>query len=377
MIQGHGDDAYRFGRPIRANFSSNVYGHVDLAPLKAHLRERLDAIGNYPEPEPYTLEKALADRLGLDSAAVCVTSGATEAIYLTAHAFAGSQTAILQPTFSEYADACSLYNHHLIPHARQNLFRPGTSPVLKEPAAPPGPRAICWLCNPNNPTGEVIPKDELVKTIEAHPETVFVIDQSYGFFTEEPLLGAAEAVALPNVVQLHSMTKRFAMPGLRLGYITANPQLLDRIHAVRMPWSVNALAIEAGLYLTEHPDTAPVDRAALLREAERLRGEELHLLFEGVESGFACWLNGVYIGYSEDSFDPADFALSGALREGKNKLALRVFKWTPGSWFEDQDFYRFSGIFRAVFRSDSRAAFLKTRQRPACGRFGEGTGRRI
>ena len=46
MIQGHGDDAYRYGRPIRANFSSNVYGHVDLAPLKAHLRARLDAIDN-------------------------------------------------------------------------------------------------------------------------------------------------------------------------------------------------------------------------------------------------------------------------------------------------------------------------------------------
>ena len=272
MIQGHGDDAYRYGRPIRANFSSNVYGHVDLAPLKAHLRARLDAIGNYPEPEPYTLEKALADRLGLDPAAVCVTSGATEAIYLTAHAFAGSQTTILQPTFSEYADACALYNHHLIPHARQNLFRPGTSPVLKEPAAPPGPRATYWLCNPNNPTGDVIPKDELVKTIETNPETVFVIDQSYGFFTREPLLSAAEAVALPNVIQLHSMTKRYAMPGLRLGYITANPPLLDRIRAVRMPWSVNALAVEAGLYLTAHPDTAPVDRAALLREAERLRG---------------------------------------------------------------------------------------------------------
>lgn len=82
---------------------------------------------------------------------------------------------------------------------------------------------------------------------------------------------------------------------------------------------------------------------------ERMRGEELHVLFEGVESGFACWLNGVYIGYSEDSFDPAEFDLSGALREGRNKLAVRVFKWTPGSWFEDQDFYRFSGIFRSVW----------------------------
>ena len=272
MILGHGDDAYRYGRPIRANFSSNVYGHVDLAPLKAHLRARLDAIGNYPEPEPYTLEKALATRLGLDPAAVCVTSGATEAIYLTAHAFAGSQTTILQPTFSEYADACKLYHHQLTPCARKNLFSPGTSPELKEPSAPPGPRATCWVCNPNNPTGDVIPKDDLVKTIEDHPKMVFVIDQSYGFFTREPLLSAAEAVTFPNVIQLHSMTKRYAMPGIRLGYMTANPQLLDRIRAVRMPWSVNALAVEAGLYLTAHPDTAPIDLAALLREAERLRG---------------------------------------------------------------------------------------------------------
>ena len=52
MINGHGDDAFRYGRPIVANFSSNVYGHVDLEPLKAYLRERLDAIGHYPEPTP-------------------------------------------------------------------------------------------------------------------------------------------------------------------------------------------------------------------------------------------------------------------------------------------------------------------------------------
>ena len=78
---------------------------------------------------------------------------------------------------------------------------------------------------------------------------------------------------------------------------------------------------------------------------------EVNICFEGVESGFAVWLNGRYIGYSEDSFDPAEFALKEALRPGRNKLAVRVFKWTPGSWFEDQDFYRFSGIFRSVYLS--------------------------
>ncbi len=82
---------------------------------------------------------------------------------------------------------------------------------------------------------------------------------------------------------------------------------------------------------------------------EGFRDMELRLRFEGVESGFACWLNGQYLGYSEDSFTPAEFSLGAALRPGRNRLAVRVFKWTPGSWFEDQDFYRFSGIFRSVY----------------------------
>ena len=77
--------------------------------------------------------------------------------------------------------------------------------------------------------------------------------------------------------------------------------------------------------------------------------DEVNVCFEGVESGFALWLNGIYIGYSEDSFTPADFALTDALVPGVNRLAVRVWKWTPGSWFEDQDFYRFSGIFRSVY----------------------------
>jgi threonine-phosphate decarboxylase len=130
---------------------------------------------------------------------------------------------------------------------------------------------VIWLCNPNNPTGGIIQKEHLVKAIEENPETIFVIDQSYGFFTKEKLLTAAEAVRFPNVIQLHSMTKRYAVPGLRLGYITANPTLLEKIRAVRMPWSVNALAVEAGLYLCEHPETGPIDLDGLLAETQRLR----------------------------------------------------------------------------------------------------------
>ncbi|MEE3432804.1 MAG: glycoside hydrolase family 2 TIM barrel-domain containing protein [Lachnospiraceae bacterium] len=75
----------------------------------------------------------------------------------------------------------------------------------------------------------------------------------------------------------------------------------------------------------------------------------VYISFQGVESGLAVWLNGTYIGYSEDSFTPSEFDLTPYIREGENKLAVQVFKWTAGSWTEDQDFYRFSGIFRDVY----------------------------
>lgn len=82
---------------------------------------------------------------------------------------------------------------------------------------------------------------------------------------------------------------------------------------------------------------------------EGFRKSGLYISFQGVESGFALWLNGQYVGYSEDSFTPSDFDLTPYVKEGENKLAVQVFKWTSSSWCEDQDFYRFSGIFRSVY----------------------------
>jgi len=82
---------------------------------------------------------------------------------------------------------------------------------------------------------------------------------------------------------------------------------------------------------------------------ENMKGLRIVISFQGVESGFALWLNGKYVGYSENSFDPAEFELTDYLQEGKNKLAVQVFKWTASSWCEDQDFYRFSGIYRDVY----------------------------
>ena len=76
---------------------------------------------------------------------------------------------------------------------------------------------------------------------------------------------------------------------------------------------------------------------------ENMKNKRVCISFQGVESGFALWLNGHYVGYSEDTFDPSDFELTDYIVEGENKLAVRVWKWTSSSWCEDQDFYRFSG----------------------------------
>lgn len=255
MIEGHGDDAYKY-RKISINFSSNVYNHVNHDDLYRHLYQQMACIRTYPEPEPYSLEKALAASLDLPPESVCVTNGATEAIYLIAQAYRGQCSAIWMPTFSEYADACRLHAHQVLPFYHADHL--------------PARARLVWLCNPNNPTGEVRDKATLTAYIRNHPHCLFVIDQSYEYFTTKPLLTAREAIDLPNVLLLHSMTKRYAVPGLRIGYLTASPELLRDIRLQRMPWSVNQLAIAAGLYLLRTSDAYHIDVPSLIRQREQL-----------------------------------------------------------------------------------------------------------
>lgn len=82
---------------------------------------------------------------------------------------------------------------------------------------------------------------------------------------------------------------------------------------------------------------------------EDWKSNKVFISFQGVESAMALWLNGKYVGYREDSFTPSEFDLTPYLIDGENKLAVRVYKWCAGSWCEDQDFFRFSGIFRDVY----------------------------
>ena len=82
---------------------------------------------------------------------------------------------------------------------------------------------------------------------------------------------------------------------------------------------------------------------------EAMAGKRVFVSFQGAESCVAVWLNGQYVGFASDSFTPSEFELTPYLAEGENKLACRVYRWTAGSWLEDQDFFRFSGLFREVY----------------------------
>jgi threonine-phosphate decarboxylase len=258
MIKGHGDDMYTFNRPIVSNFSSNVCYGADLSGLNAYLCSRLPSITTYPEPEPYTLEKKLETVHHLPSGSVCVTNGATEAIYLIAQTFRGTHSAVFVPTFSEYADACRMHGHQV-------------TSIRKPEQRIPGQTGMVWICNPDNPTGAVWDKAQLTTLIRSHPHVCFVIDQAYEHFTLKELFSPEEALLFANVIQLHSMTKRYAIPGLRLGYITASTGWIQRLRTNRTPWSVNRLAIEAGLYLAERDITYRMDIQTYLAEANRLK----------------------------------------------------------------------------------------------------------
>lgn len=257
MIDGHGDDMHRYGGRITMNFSSNIYPCADLSGLKEHLAARLDVIGAYPEPWPSALERTIAEAHGIAADSVMVTAGATEAVYLIAQAFATgprrlARYAVRRPAFSEYEDACRMFG-----------YAPAVSPDAD------GDDVLRWICHPDNPTGTALPLGAIADA--ARRGGVTVVDQSYEDYTLAPVFTAVEALRQPGIILLHSMTKTYAVPGLRLGYVTAQPAVIAAIRRCARPWAVNALAIEAGMYLLRCGRPAIPDLRRYLADAAGLR----------------------------------------------------------------------------------------------------------
>lgn len=185
---------------------------------------------------------------------VIAGNGATELFYLIAHAFEGAKTLLPIPSFREYEDACSLYKHNIL-FSRIELFEPEAADLM-------------FICNPNNPNGYIWTREHIERILRRYPDMTLVVDESFINFAPaaepcEPLLSR-----YPNLLIVHSMTKSFAIPGLRLGYALGSEALIERIKAFKFPWSVNALAIEVGKFLVKNGKYLLPDTHRLMKRKE-------------------------------------------------------------------------------------------------------------
>lgn len=331
MMNGHGDDAYHYPPgQIRLNLSSNILLDTPHQGLIEHLAQQLHHIGHYPEVDAHSLEQALALHLGITPQQVMVTSGATEAIYLIAQAHRHSHSTILGPTFAEYADACRLHRHH-ITHISQWPDHIQTH--------------LMWLCCPNNPTGTVTPRQDILQLAQEHPHSLVIVDQSYEHYTPQPLLSPTDTPQ--NVLLLHSMTKEYAIPGLRLGYVTGHPHLLQPLRALRQPWSINQIAIDAAHYLLRHHQDYRIDLSSLMTERHRVaqaleqtglvdtHPSDTHILLCHLRQGSACQLKhllalqeGILIRDASNfhGLTPAHFRIAVQLDQAKNDAFIAAFE---------------------------------------------------
>ncbi|TWV96236.1 pyridoxal phosphate-dependent aminotransferase [Chitinophaga pinensis] len=259
MINGHGDDRYLFNYPVKADFSSNVYYEGFAGGLRQHLTDCLYKLNNYPEANAQRLQQALADWHQLTAEQVLVTNGATEAFYLVAHAFRRKSVTIAIPAFAEYEDA-SQANDLSISYIHYDELHADTRFIAD----------LVFFGNPNNPTGAVLQPATIRTLLTAHPQTIFMIDEAYVDFTEEVISMVGDINQLSNLIIIKSLTKTYSIPGLRLGYILSNADIIHQILASKMPWSVNALAIEAGLYIAQHRETLALPIARLRKDTLEL-----------------------------------------------------------------------------------------------------------
>ncbi len=206
------------------------------------------SIEHYPDPESSELRQALAEKLNLSPGKIIAGSGSTELIRLIAAAYfePGDSVVIPQPTYGEYEIACQLADAKIIkqPVLKEPDFKLNISGLVKL-LHKHQPKAV-FLCNPNNPTGQYISRDEVEQIMSSAPESLIVLDEAYIAFTENAW-ASADLINHGNTVILRSMTKDYALAGLRLGYAIATEPIISVLNRVRPPWNVNSVAQKAGI----------------------------------------------------------------------------------------------------------------------------------
>ncbi|MFQ5964252.1 MAG: threonine-phosphate decarboxylase CobD [Candidatus Scalinduaceae bacterium] len=252
MINGHGGNINKLCNAYGLNPDEVIDFSASINPLgypnsvRKVILERFDDILNYPDSECTNLRKAIAEKHSCNESNIIVGNGSNELFYLIPRALKPKQGIILQPTFSEFKDALLNANTDVIEII--NDINKELSFDLNNTRLRSFKEGIVFLCNPNNPTGQLIKKNKILKLAKDDSKRLIVVDEAFMDFVEdaEKYSVIKEAHLMRNLIVVRSLTKFYGFPGLRLGYLIACETITKKILPFKEPWTVNALAQVAG-----------------------------------------------------------------------------------------------------------------------------------
>lgn len=234
----------------------------------------LKSISHYPEIDAKTLTNELAGYHNLSPDQIIAGNGSTDLLFSLIPLLPYKRAIIPHPSFIEYERACQVYGWSILHVPPQDTTRFALD--VRETLYSITPEATLFLCRPNNPTGQCIDPDMLEEILDRAEKlgTFVILDEAFLPFTER-------ATYIPRVSQhetliiLRSMTKTYAIPGLRLGYAAASPKIISRWRRYLPPWNVNAIAQAAGIYCLNHGKDYLDSSKAFIREERRRMADEI------------------------------------------------------------------------------------------------------
>jgi histidinol-phosphate aminotransferase len=242
-------------------------------------------ISHYPDSEASYLRRSLAEKLEIKAENILVSSGSTELIRLAALAYFGNgdRVLIIEPTYGEYQVACQISGASLVKQylSSQNGFWLNTTETV-ELIRQHRPKGV-FICNPNNPTGRYLPQADFERILDAGKNSLIVLDEAYISFVDNAwssldlALHSSLRTERSNLLVLRSMTKAYAIPGIRLGYGVAREKIIANLRRICPPWNVNTLAQKAGVitinnedYLKRHQIELSEAKSYLIQELSHL-----------------------------------------------------------------------------------------------------------
>ncbi|WP_066301751.1 threonine-phosphate decarboxylase CobD [Bacillus sp. FJAT-29937] len=251
------------------DFSANINPMGPPLILKKRWGELYSLIADYPDPKGYRFKMKIAEKEKLSEGQLLIGNGGAELISLIGRMLAGKRILIIQPAFSEYEEACRINDCTIDYHQ----LSPDKWELNVEALAEKLPHIdALFLCNPCNPTGVYYSKSKLIELMNECQKhnCLFILDEAFYDFLSEYESIVPYINAFSNLLIIRSMTKMFAIPGLRLGYVMANQAIIDHLASFQPHWSMNALALQAGEWCLESESYVRETRELIDRERERL-----------------------------------------------------------------------------------------------------------